>query len=666
MLYSYCLLNWQKFGYLGTTPGSSERQTQQSFSYKNLLIRFSDTDNAGKKRTDPQTSKDAPIVTEELTTPCSAPTNHNGSLIPSHRGQAPPTSEPKRLTQQNFSLTNDAEKNRTNPQTSSRATISLESAGAIRSLTDNSPVSGQKKQNTENSSEKPNEKDKMTNRENSYVVKVGPKLINVLAAAIPIISKTAKNNDMVQPDTTEPSSRQFIVKDEPIVTEELTIPFSASTNQNGSLKPSNKESAAASPKRSRKQNFPDLYAEDIKSTQPQTSSSLPVVKEEPSLIDELAADIPGPSNNRMSPSNNERTVHDNSVVKDEPSLIDELAESIPYEDDLTPSTSETPAMDSDDELRIIFPAKRRKGPGRGKKPNLTTSEKEAIVRAKNEGHNHKEIARMFACTTFTVRRVLRQWESEGSVGTKMHSGWSRKTTEAMDLVIAERAKKAVNYAGVDAVRDVRKIFGIEICLSTGIRILRKHNLLRHRSTRKAQLVEDPEYQLTEDPEMHLPNPKRSRKQNLYVVDGKDVRGLSQMEQDELKIIPPKVRKEWKPTTTTVRRAVVNASSEGLDYRKIARIFNIDRKTVASIMKKWKTEGTVERTYKAPRKVNEAVERFVVSVVKEDPFKNAEEIRSEVRKKFNRTIAHRTASTILKRYNSFKLLTPKNLSQTKPT
>ncbi|KAI1709639.1 hypothetical protein Ddc_13762 [Ditylenchus destructor] len=63
-----------------------------------------------------------------------------------------------------------------------------------------------------------------------------------------------------------------VVKEEAI--DELTAATSVLPNHNGSSS-SNFESTASSPKskRSRKQNFSDLYVEDYNSTQPRTSSS---------------------------------------------------------------------------------------------------------------------------------------------------------------------------------------------------------------------------------------------------------------------------------------------------------------------------------------------------------------------------------------------------------
>ncbi|KAI1697390.1 transposase IS4 domain-containing protein [Ditylenchus destructor] len=297
---------------------------------------------------------------------------------------------------------------------------------------------------------------------------------------------------------------------------------------------SNNESAAPShkPKRSRKQNFSDL---NIKSTQTQTTSNPSVIKDEPSFFDELAADIHGPSNyeddltpttsgssqkqkrsrkqnftdlcaeaNKLSEPTTSSSL---PVVKDEPSLIDELAESIPaptkYEDDLTPSTS--------------------------------------------------------------------------------------------DLLSS--------------------------------------------------------------------NPKRSRKQNLYDVDGEDDRNLSLMEEDDLRIsvILPKPRKpakKWKNTTDFVRSAVVKAKSEGISQEKIARILDISQTTVSRQMKKWKTEGTIESKPRpgGPRKCSETIEQFVVKIVKEDPFKTPDDIRSEVLKNFNISISRQTASKILKRSNATQFIT----------
>ncbi|KAI1697389.1 hypothetical protein DdX_18516 [Ditylenchus destructor] len=56
----------------------------------------------------------------------------------------------------------------------------------------------------------------------------------------------------------------------------------------------------------------DLYAENIKSTQTQTSSNPSVIKDEPSFFDELAADIHGPSNyeDSWTPSANGKSIEE--------------------------------------------------------------------------------------------------------------------------------------------------------------------------------------------------------------------------------------------------------------------------------------------------------------------------------------------------------------------
>ncbi|KAI1709629.1 hypothetical protein Ddc_13752 [Ditylenchus destructor] len=72
----------------------------------------------------------------------------------------------------------------------------------------------------------------------------------------------------------------------------------------------------------------------------------------------------------------------------------------------------TQTMDSDDGLRNILPAEDRgdwKTEIRGKRKyrkNLTTSEKEAIVRMKKKGYKAEEIAKMFDCNKQTVCRVV--------------------------------------------------------------------------------------------------------------------------------------------------------------------------------------------------------------------------------------------------------------------
>ncbi|KAI1700003.1 homeodomain-like domain-containing protein [Ditylenchus destructor] len=105
----------------------------------------------------------------------------------------------------------------------------------------------------------------------------------------------------------------------------------------------------------------------------------------------------------------------------------------------------------------------------------------------------------------------------------------------------------------------------------------------------------------------------------------------------------------KRTTPSTRRAVVMANAEGLPNLKIAKIFDTSERTVQNILKKWQTEGTVE---KKPKKFD-AIEQFIVEILKEDPFKSALVVRSEIFKKFNQSISYRTANTILKRHNSLK-------------
>ncbi|KAI1700147.1 hypothetical protein Ddc_18208 [Ditylenchus destructor] len=80
----------------------------------------------------------------------------------------------------------------------------------------------------------------------------------------------------------------------------------------------------------------------------------------------------------------------------------------------------------------------------------------------------------------------------------------------------------------------------------------------------------------------------------------------------------------------------------------------------------KTEGP-EDLYKLPGTVNEEMAEFVVNIVKEDPLKTGDQIRSEVQKKFNQSISRMTTYKILKRFNAKKRkIDSINLSQSEPS
>ncbi|KAI1709636.1 hypothetical protein Ddc_13759 [Ditylenchus destructor] len=106
------------------------------------------------------------------------------------------------------------------------------------------------------------------------------------------------------------------------------------------------------------------------------------------------------------------------------------------------------------------------------------------------------------------------------------------------------------------------------------------------------------------------NPKRSRKQKVGLVDGADDRNLSL-----------------------------------LKIHDMTKIFLSRHK------------------FRIRRMCGEAIEQFIVESVKKDPFKTPADVIPEVFKKFNQTSSYRNASTILKRYNSFKIF-QKDLSQSK--
>ncbi|KAI1697399.1 hypothetical protein DdX_18526 [Ditylenchus destructor] len=501
--------------------------------------------------------------------------------------------------------------------------------GDYVTLTNNEPTASRKpeKQRLVNLSYRNNEHRR--SETGNCVVKDEPSLIDELAVTIPSPSNYRTSNEQransegVNPmrnseniSTEKAEHENSVVKDEPTLIDELTAAIPAALND--SFTSSNNELTVLSskPKRSRKQN---LYDVDADVSQLQTSMSQAVVKDEPSLIDDLASMIPGPSNhgNNLDPSNN------------------------------------VTATDSDDEIRIVTepPApKRPRPPNSGKKvgtKRLTTPQMQAIVRANELGTEKSDIAKIFDTSMWSVNRVLNEYRCQGTVKQKSGGGRKKKITPEIEQFIVHVSESGVCQTFSEAVSAVKKKFGVEICRQTINRFLNEY--------RSAD----------------LPNPKRSRKQNLYDVDGDDDRGSLRMQDDDLKIILPKERKQrkdWKHTTTSVRRAVVNAGNEGLPQQKIARIFDISAKTVGGILKRWKTDGTVERkpTTGRERKVNKVVEQFVLNIVKEDPFKSAAEIKSEILKKFNLTISHHTTCRILSRYNSLKRTTQKDLSQSKPS
>ncbi|KAI1697398.1 homeodomain-like domain-containing protein [Ditylenchus destructor] len=574
--------------------------------------------NEGLETTAHQAVKDDLSLFDELAETVPASSNHSQKLIPNKSTNHQTLSSPiNNLDSINESIeavvakldgqtANNSVRHTTKkiakPQISSGPANNPDSINesieaALKSVARSTTATSSRKTRLENSGMN-DARNKMNEREISLVI----------AAPATSNDGSGKNNEMIEPVT---SSSPSMVKDEPSLMDELAADIPVSSNSSHNVYLGSNESAAPSPipKRSRKQNFPDLYAEVNKSTQPQTSSNPPVVKEEPSLIDELAADIPGPSNHRISPSNNEsaaaspkrskmqnfsdlyaedikstqpQTSSNPPVVKEEPSLIDELAESIPGPSNhrISPSNNVI-NMDSNDEVRIMT-------------------------------------------------------APQGTVKRKSCGGPKKKITPEIELFIVDSCKNNVCQSVLETVIAVKKKFGVQICRRTVINV-------RYKT------------------ELPSSNPKRSRKQNVYDVDGADDRDLSLMEEDDVKILEdilPEERKKPNLTTPTVRHAIIKASSEGLSHQQIANAFNISKATVSKIMSRWMTEGTVARR----RICSEAIEQFIVNLVKEDPFKSPTDVIAEVFKKFNQSISYRTASTILKRHNSFKVIFQKDLSQ----
>ncbi|KAI1697393.1 hypothetical protein DdX_18520 [Ditylenchus destructor] len=331
-------------------------------------------------------------------------------------------------TQQNFSGTN--KKKRQNPQTIAATHPDQSTEAVVESLarrTDaNASISKPRKTRLDNFG---------LNDESNNRTELDKSL---LVPAYPLSNDDSidKSNERTQPDTASTLSfvNSVLVKDEPNLMEELITAFPSSSNYNDSLIPSDTESAAPSlkPKRSRKQNFFE-NAENIKSTLPQTSSNPPVIKEEPSLIDELAESIPGPSNNRISPSNN--------VI----------------------------SMDSDDEIMIVTTPKRPRAQNSGSKvgtKNLTAPQKLAIVRANEQGTKKGDIAKIFDTSINTVYRVLDEYKCQGTVKRKFRRGRKKKITPEIEQFIVDSCKNDVLHSVNETVIAVKKTFGVEICRQT--------------------------------------------------------------------------------------------------------------------------------------------------------------------------------------------------------
>ncbi|KAI1697395.1 winged helix-turn helix domain-containing protein [Ditylenchus destructor] len=381
-----------------------------------------------------------------------------------------------------------------------------------------------------------------------------------------------------------------------------------------------------------------------------------------------------------------------SAVKDEPSLFDELAATISFS-----SNHRDKLILRDSEPTAPKPADPKMGNLSDRNNAHKRAENETLVLVKDEPSLFDELAARIPVSS-NFNGSLKPLNTES---TMLSLPPERSRMETVSVLHEENDKRSecANSSKLFAVKDEPNdglsapvhvpLCGIPVPLNGFPAPLNNC---------------DPSTPLNIESAAPLQKPKRSRKQDFADLDPEDLEitqlGISSEPSlfknepsliDELAAnipgpsnyddnltpsnidLPPsetKPRQDRRQTTTSVRRAVVMANAEGLNKVKISRIFDISEKTVRSILKRWMTEGTVEKAQRKPRKrpriCSEAIEQFIVNLVKEDPFKSPMVVRAEVFKKFNQTISYRTASKVLKRHNSFKVITQKDLSQPKPS
>ncbi|KAI1709644.1 homeodomain-like domain-containing protein [Ditylenchus destructor] len=483
----------------------------------------------------------------------------------------------------------------------------------------------------------------------NLIVKEEPIPIDELSSATYVLPN---HNNSITSNIERIKHANSVVKEEPTLIDEVSAATYVLPNYNASAAPSQK------PKRSRKQNFADLYLEDNRSTQPQTSSSPSVVKDEPSLIDELAADIPGPSNH-----DDNLTSSNNVIITDAPPeakrprppnagmqlgtkclTVPQMQAIVSASKKGTPTyvianifdtsmrtvqrilkKTEGISMDSDDEIRRVLALKRRRPPTAGPKPGtkpLTVPQMQAIIKASEQGTKTSDIAKMFDISLTTVYRALNIHRSEGTVVISMDSDDEMRSVSASKLLRPPNSEEKTgtkcltipqmqaivraNEQGTET-SVIAKIF--DTSLSTVERVLSERTQLQRSSSPSEDetssiddLVADIPGPSNHDNDLDpsnndFPNPKISRMQNLDDEDGDDDRDSLKDQEDDLKNILSKERKqrrERKYTTPAVRQGVVNAYNEGVSNRKIAKIFDINGTKVTNILNRWKTDGTIER------------------------------------------------------------------------
>ncbi|KAI1733286.1 Paired box domain-containing protein [Ditylenchus destructor] len=110
---------------------------------------------------------------------------------------------------------------------------------------------------------------------------------------------------------------------------------------------------------------------------------------------------------------------------------------------LTGGPPKTIMTDSDDEVRIVTEPKRPRTPNSGVKAGrkqLTTQQKQDIVRANERGVKKTDIAKIFDTSVDTVSKVLNQYRSEGTVKRRPGAGRPMKTTPEIEQFIVNASQ----------------------------------------------------------------------------------------------------------------------------------------------------------------------------------------------------------------------------------
>ncbi|KAI1700410.1 homeodomain-like domain-containing protein [Ditylenchus destructor] len=548
-------------------------------------------------------------------------------------------------------------------------------------------------------------RNRINERENSLVT----------AAPAPSNDESGKNNEMIEPVT---SSSPFMVKEEPSLMDELAADIPVSPNSSHNVYLGSTELSAPNPEKSRMTNVSDRSNE-----QKRTENENSVVKDEPSAMEELTSTFPILSDHDYFSNSNTgsaaashqakksrteispQTSSKSYMIKDEPNLIDELAASIPG----CSNHSDMLTLENADKITSALERKQRQ-------QNLTKPKKTAIILGRlyqpkgvtcsisasssisnprmeisepnNENNMRTEPENSSTSCVVKVGPNLinvmltpldpgisnneptasRKPEKQRLVNLP-HRNNEHRRSETGNCVVKDEPSLIDELAVTIPSPSNYRTSNEQRANSEGVNPMRNsENISTEKAEHENSVVKD-EPSLIDELAAMIPAPsnfddclirsnndlissngKKSRKQNLDDVDDKDDGVLFSNSNIIKNNIIPKQRKERNTVTTpSVRRTIIKASDEGLSLEQISKIFDTNMVTVRRILKRWKTEGIVENKPKSGRpRTKETVEHFIVNIVKEDPAKTARDIVSEIRKKFDLTISHNTVLKILKR------------------